>query len=199
MIAYITGKIISKEANSVIVENNGIGYEIFIPLSTFYELPRHHESVSLYIYPYLKENTLTLFGFSSVLEKRLFIMLISVAGIGPKLAINILSGIGPEELLNAILNENTNRLCRIPGVGKKTAKRMILELKEKINTIFPEAKIKAEDEKNPVFEDAVSALVNLGYPLEDAKKVVKEASIGTNNIGLEELIKKSLNIIAEKL
>ncbi len=199
MIAYITGKIISKEADSVIVENNGIGYEIFIPLSTFYELPRHYESVSLYIYPYLKENTLTLFGFSSMLEKRLFMMLISVAGIGPKLAINILSGIGPEELLNAILNENTARLCKIPGVGKKTAKRMILELKEKINTILPEAKIKAEDEKNPVFEDAVSALVNLGYPLEDAKKVVEEASLGSNNIELEELIKKSLNIIAKKL
>ncbi len=200
MIAYITGKVINKDANSVIVENNGIGYEIFIPLSTFYELPKQHENVSLYIYPYLKEDTLMLFGFSSILEKKLFTMLLSVAGIGPKLAINILSGIGPKELISAISNEDTDRLCKIPGVGRKTAKRMILELKEKINNVFPE-EIKTDNKReSQLLEDAISALVNLGYPWEEAKKVVKEACLNNNgSMSLEELIKKSLNIIARRI
>jgi Holliday junction DNA helicase RuvA len=197
MIAYITGKIINKEANSVILENNGIGYEILIPLSTFYELPDYSENVSLYVYPYLREDTLTLFGFSSILEKRLFTMLISVAGIGPRLAINILSGIGPKELLSAISNEDTDRLRKIPGVGSKTAKRIVLELKEKISSVLPETKV--DPAKTSIFEDAVSALVNLGYPVEEAKKVVKEASSDSNDVGLEELIKKSLRIIAKRL
>jgi len=197
MIAYITGKIINKEANSVILENIGIGYEILIPLSTFYELPDYSENVSLYVYPYLREDTLTLFGFSSILEKRLFTMLISVAGIGPRLAINILSGIGPKELLSAISNEDTDRLRKIPGVGSKTAKRIVLELKEKISSVLPETKV--DPAKTSIFEDAVSALVNLGYPVEEAKKVVKEASSDSNDVGLEELIKKSLRIIAKRL
>ena len=197
MIAYITGKIINKEANSVILENNGIGYEILIPLSTFYELPDYSENVSLYVYPYLREDTLTLFGFSSILEKRLFTMLISAAGIGPRLAINILSGIGPKELLSAISNEDTDRLRKIPGVGSKTAKRIVLELKEKISSVLPETKV--DPAKTSIFEDAVSALVNLGYPVEEAKKVVKEASSDGNDVGLEELIKKSLRIIAKRL
>ena len=197
MIAYITGKIINKEANSVILENNGIGYEILIPLSTFYELPDYSENVSLYVYPYLREDTLTLFGFSSILEKRLFTMLISAAGIGPRLAINILSGIGPKELLSAISNEDTDRLRKIPGVGSKTAKRIVLELKEKISSVLPETKV--DPAKTSIFEDAVSALVNLGYPVEEAKKVVKEASSDGNGVGLEELIKKSLRIIAKRL
>ncbi len=197
MIAYITGKIINKEANSVILENNGIGYEILIPLSTFYELPDYSENVSLYVYPYLREDTLTLFGFSSILEKRLFAMLISVAGIGPRLAINILSGIGPKELLSAISNEDIDRLRKIPGVGSKTAKRIVLELKEKISSVLPETKV--DPAKKSIFEDAVSALVNLGYPVEEAKKVVKEASSDGNDVGLEELIKKSLRIIAKRL
>jgi len=197
MIAYITGKIINKEANSVILENNGIGYEILIPLSTFYELPDYSENVSLYVYPYLREDTLTLFGFSSILEKRLFTMLISVAGIGPRLAINILSGIGPKELLSAISNEDTDRLRKIPGVGSKTAKRIVLELKEKISSVLPETKV--DPAKTSIFEDAVSALVNLGYPVEEAKKVVKEASSDGDDVGLEELIKKSLRIIAKRL
>ncbi len=199
MIAYIRGKIISKDSNSVIIENNGIGYEVNIPLSTFYNLPEDHKETSLYIYSCIKDDTINLFGFYSLLEKRLFLMLISVSGIGPRLALNILSGIGPEDLLNAIGNEDIDRLCRIPGVGRKIAKRLVLELKEKTDSLILDTEIEKEEKDDEILKDAISALVNLGYPLEKAKKVVKKVSNEINISDLETIIKESLRTIAENL
>jgi len=195
MIAYITGKIINKASNSVIIENNGIGYEILIPLSTLYNLPDDHENVSLYIYPHVKDETLTLFGFYTILEKRLFLMLISITGIGPKLAINILSGIGPEDLLNAIANEDVGHLCRIPGIGRKTAQRMVLELKDKSNNIIVSENIRQKKIKDPIIGDAISALINLGYPEDIAERAIKNASLKIKELNLESLVKESLKII----
>jgi len=199
MIAYIKGKIISKDSNSVIIENNGIGYEVNIPLSTFYNLPENQEEVSLYIYSCIKDDTISLFGFYSLIEKRIFLMLISVSGIGPRLALNILSGIGTEDLLNAIGDEDIDRLCKIPGVGRKIAKRLVLELKEKTDSFILDTEIKKEKKEDEILKDAISALVNLGYPLEKAKKVVKEVLDKINISDLETLIKESLKVIAESL
>jgi len=197
MIAYINGRIISKASNSVIIENNGIGYEIIIPLSTLYNLPEDHEDVSLYIHPYIKDETMTLFGFFSMLEKRLFLMLISISGIGPKLAINILSGIGPEDLLNAIANEDVTHLCRIPGIGKKTAQRLILELKEKAGKIVISEGIRQQKgTEDPIVKDVLSALLNLGYPEDMAKEAIKKAMMRIKDRGLESLIRESLRIMA---
>ena len=197
MIAYINGRIISKASNSVIIENNGIGYEIIIPLSTLYNLPEDHEDVSLYIHPYIKDETMTLFGFFSMLEKRLFLMLISISGIGPKLAINILSGIGPEDLLNAIVNEDVTHLCRIPGIGKKTAQRLILELKEKAGKIVISEGIRQQKGiEDPIVKDVLSALLNLGYPEDMAKEAIKKAMMRIKDRGLESLIRESLRIMA---
>ena len=130
MIAHLTGQVFSKTTQSVLIDTGGIGYEVFVPLSTFYTLPEKNEKASLHIYTHVREDALLLFGFHSKLEKKLFLMLISVSGIGPKLAVNILSGIGPEELLGAIARGDTVRLRAIPGIGKKTAERIALELKE---------------------------------------------------------------------
>lgn len=197
MIAYINGRLISKDSGSVIIENNGIGYEISIPLSTLYNLPNDHENVSLYIHVHVKDETLTLYGFYTLLEKRLFLMLISVAGIGPRLAINILSGIGPEELLNAIAEEDISRLCRIPGIGKKTAQRIILELKEKSKEMISLEGIKYPDKKDEfIVKDAISALINLGYPEDTAEIAIKKVTSHVKDLTLETLIKESLKILA---
>jgi len=198
MIAYISGRLINKNSGSVIIENNGIGYEVFIPLSTLYNLPDNHNNVTLYIYTYLKDETLTLFGFYTLLEKRLFLMLISVAGIGPRLAINILSGIGPEELLNAIAKEDVSRLCRIPGIGKKTAQRIVLELKEKSKKILGLEGIKYYDkDDNGIIIDAISALVNLGYSEDIAERIVKRTASQIKDLSLEVLIKESLKTMSD--
>lgn len=196
MIAYITGKVISKTSNSVIIENNGIGYEVFIPLSTFYHLPDDRKEVSLYIYPHVKDETLSLFGFYSMLEKRLFLMLISVTGIGPRLAVNILSGIDPEDLLNAISKEDIQHLSRIPGVGRKTAKRMVLELKDKSTNMIISENIRQKSVRDHLIEDAISALVNLGYPQDMAERAIKKISARSKELNLESLIKESLRVIS---
>ncbi len=195
MIAYINGKIISKSSNSVIIENNGIGYEILIPLSTLYKLSDDNKNVSLYIYPLIKDDTLTLFGFYSLLEKRLFLMLISVSGIGPKLAVNILSGIGPEDLIKAIADKDVTRICKVPGIGKKMAQRIILELNDKSNKIL-NTEINRDNWDEFIARDALSALINLGYPENMAKKALKDAMSKIKVFNLEDLIRESLRIMA---
>lgn len=199
MIAYLRGQLFRKSPQSVIIEAGGIGYEVFVPLSTFYALPEQNERVSLHIYTHVREDTLSLFGFSSHLERDLFMLLISVSGIGPKLAVNILSGIGPQELLQAIALGNANRLKAIPGVGKKTAERIVLELKDKaarlggkeIEVAHPP--VMAQD---TLSSDALSALINLGYAPNAAKKAVDKAQQTVNNDSLEALIKEALRLLS---
>ena len=200
MIAYLNGILRQKSTQSVIIDNAGIGYEVFVPLSTFYALPDKDERVGLHIYTHVREDALILFGFKSPLEKEIFLMLISVSGIGPKLAINILSGIGPDDLLEAMAHGDALRLQSIPGVGKKTAERIALELRDKALGVrgdlgAPPAKIVTDEDKR-IFDDALSALLNLGYPPKSAKRAVEKALNGVKDVSLENLIKEALRLLA---
>ncbi|HIC85319.1 MAG TPA: Holliday junction branch migration protein RuvA [Desulfobacterales bacterium] len=196
MIAHLRGQIFKKSTQSVIIETGGIGYEVLVPLSTFYSLPDQAQDVSLHIHTHVREDAILLFGFLSTLEKELFLMLISVSGIGPKLAVNILSGIGPEELLEAISSGDSLRLRSIPGVGKKTADRIVVELREKAQKFGGDREIIAPPmPQDPVISDAISALTNLGYPLKSAKKAVEQAARQKGSGSLEELIKEALKAL----
>jgi Holliday junction DNA helicase RuvA len=200
MIAHLKGSVFRKTTESVIIDANGIGYEVFVPLSTFYNLPDEAGSASLHIYTHVREGILALFGFHTKLEKDIFMMLIFVSGIGPKLAVNILSGIGPQELLEAIARSDSLRLQAIPGVGKKTAERIPLELKDRALKVLGQAKASAlhipEGEDRPLIDDALSALVNLGYSAKFAKPALEKARDTVNEMTLEGLIREALGILA---
>ncbi len=200
MIAHLTGIVLRKSTQALIIENNGVGYEVIVPFSTFYTLPKEDERVSLHIHTHVREDAIILFGFHTPLEKDIFLMLISVSGIGPKLAINILSGIGPDELLEAMAQGNALRLQAIPGVGKKTAERIALELKDKALKVRGESKELPTgilgDKDEGVYDDALSALLNLGYPAKSAKRAVEKAITQTKDVTLEGLIKEALRFLA---
>jgi holliday junction DNA helicase RuvA len=200
MIAHLTGILKKKVPHSLVIDNNGIGYEVSVPLSTFYALPEKDEKVSLHIYTHVRDDALMLFGFHTPLEKDIFMLLISVSGIGPKLATNILSGIGPGELLDAMAHGDAARMQSIPGVGRKIAERIALELREKAVKIRGEQQpstaplITREDERD--YNDALSALVNLGYSSKSAKEAVDRARAVAKDVTLEKLIKEALRILA---
>ena len=200
MIAHLNGHLFRKTTGSVIIEANGIGYEVFVPLSTFYTLPEKNEPVSLHIYTHVREDTLVLFGFKTTLEKDLFLLLIGVSGIGPKLSANILSGIGPQELLEAIARGDAVRLQSIPGVGKKTAERIALELKDRAARILgsgdiPQTALPQEEDRG-LIEDALSALLNLGYSSKAAKTAIEKARPRVKEVTLEGLIRETLKALA---
>lgn len=199
MIAFLKGILLSKTPNRVVIENNGIGYEIFVPLSTFYELPDLQEKVNLHVHTHVREDALTLFGFQTLLEKQIFALLIAVTGIGPKLATNILSGIGPEELLQAMTRGDAARMQSIPGVGKKTAERIALELKEKAlklsGEIAPISAFAVPHDEKELYEDALSALVNLGYSAKAAKECVEKARTRIEEPTLEVWIREALRLL----
>lgn len=199
MIAHLTGNLLEKTAQSVIIEVHGVGYEAFIPLSTFYALPEKGQEVHLHTFTYVREDSLTLFGFHTVLEKELFVMLVSVSGVGPKQALAVLSGMGPEELVETMVSGDKLRLCSIPGVGKKTAERITLELQEKASRDFG-SRYSANRESSKTgaqefADDALSALVNLGYSPSSAKQVLKRVQEESNPQGLETLIKEALQLL----
>jgi Holliday junction DNA helicase RuvA len=208
MIAHLKGTLFKKTTESVIIDNDGVGYEVFVPLSTFYSMPDETEKVSLHIHTHVREDALILFGFQTILEKKIFNLLISVSGIGPKLAINILSGIGPAELLEAIARGDAVRLQAIPGVGKKTAERIVLELKDKAQKIGQKIAqhisggveqppfVVMSDEDKQIMDDASSALMNLGYPAKSAKQAVDKAILKMKEPTLEETIKEALRMLA---
>ncbi len=200
MIAHLSGLVFKKSTQSLIVDAGGIGYEVFVPLSTYYTLPENNERVSLHIYTHVREDALQLFGFRTGLEKELFLLLISVSGIGPRLAVNILSGTGPQELLNAIVGGDSVRLQAIPGVGKKTAQRIALELKDRasrITTLEGPTQVPAPEEKHKgLVGDALSALLNLGYSRKLARDAVEKARHRTEDMTLEGLITEALKILA---
>ena len=200
MIARLIGLLFRKTPQCVIVEAGGVGYEVFVPLSTFYALPEHNETVSLHVYTHVREDALVLFGFHTRLEKDLFLMLTSVSGIGPKLSSNILSGIGPQELLEAMARGDALRLQAIPGVGKKTAERIALELKDRACQLLgreeavPVHAMEAEDRR--AFDDALSALRNLGYTEKAAKRALQDARPRVGDGELEDLIREALKMLA---
>ena len=199
MIAYLKGLLQKKTTEAIIINNGGIGYEVIAPLSTFYALPEEDEQVSLHIYTHVREDAIIFFGFKTFLEKKIFRLLISVSGIGPKLAINILSGIGPDVLLEAIAFRDIARLQSIPGVGKKTAERIALELRDKAQKIsadldLPPSKVTTHEDK-AVLNDALSALLNLGYPAKAANRAVEKAILNVKEVSLEGVIKEALRLI----
>jgi Holliday junction DNA helicase RuvA len=201
MIAYLSGTLFSKNPQSVVVDINGVGYQIFIPLSTFYRLPDETEKVNLHVYTHVRQDTLQLFGFQTEMEKQTFLLLISVSGIGPRVALNILSGMGFEELLSAIVGADSERISSIPGVGKKTSQRIILELKEKASKLaegieaVPEQRMEIRNRE--IYEDALSALINLGYPSKAAKKAIEIALRQDHEMNIETLLKEALqNLIS---
>jgi holliday junction DNA helicase RuvA len=199
MIAFLKGILLSKTPNRVVVENNGIGYEVFVPLSTFYGLPDLQEKVNLHVHTHVREDALTLFGFQTLLEKQIFALLIAVTGIGPKLATNILSGIGPDELLQAMTRGDAARMQSIPGVGKKTAERIALELKEKAlklsGEVAPLSAFAVPHDEKELYEDALSALVNLGYSAKAAKDCVEKARTRLEEPTLEVWIREALRLL----
>ncbi|MEP6471373.1 MAG: Holliday junction branch migration protein RuvA [Acidobacteriota bacterium] len=170
MIGRLVGRLASKATDHVIVDVAGVGYLVQIPLSTFYELPDAESPASLWIHTYVREDALALYGFLTERERALFLLLIGVAGIGPRVALTVLSGIPPAELVEALQNSDVRRLMAVPGVGKKTAERMVLELAEKVSKLGgepggPRAAAVSQD-------DVLSALVNLGYRKGDAERAV---------------------------
>ncbi|HDM76073.1 MAG TPA: Holliday junction branch migration protein RuvA [Deltaproteobacteria bacterium] len=203
VIAFIEGKLRYKSPEYIIVDVGGVGYQLYISLNTFYELPEQGDITSLNVYTHVREDSLDLFGFFSMEEKKIFLKLVAINGIGPRLALNILSGITPGELEEAVFRGNVKRLQRVPGVGKKIAERMILELKDKLAT----GKKEKADPRMPVIpestgmeSDAVAALLSLGYKPAEADKAVALAisELGEKvDLTLETLLKTALKFLAK--
>jgi Holliday junction DNA helicase RuvA len=192
VIAQLRGTLAHKIPGEVIVDVGGVGYQIYIPLNVFYSMPEIGAPVSLYIHTHLREDALQLFGFQEPRDKQVFLLLNGVAGIGPKLAVNILSGIPAEELIQAIRDGDQLRLVSIPGVGKKLAERMRVELRDKLMTLPTQPTESAASDKGPqLMQDAVSALVNLGYRQGEVEKNVREA-LQSGKRTLEDVIKDVL-------
>ena len=198
MIAQIRGQLIQKSPGSIIVEANGIGYQLFVSLTTFYDLPEFQQNVVLHTYTHVREDLLQLYGFSTPLEKELFQILIGVSGIGPKLAINILSGISPADLVHSLSSRDMARLLSIPGVGRRTAERLLLDLQEKVIMLQSRSGFPRTEARFAVgiAEDIISALVNLGYKKSQAEKVVESVLQQTPEITLEKALKESLRVLS---
>ena len=200
MIAHIQGLLHFKSPEYLVIDVDGIGYQVHVPLSTFYDLPQVGNTVSLHIHTHVREDALQLYGFQSPEEKALFVRLMSISGIGPRLAVNILSGISPAELVESLGHNNLARLISIPGVGRKTAERIMLELRDKLTALAPShdatapAKTAADEAMN---EDALSALLNLGYKKGVAQQAIENARKRLEGeITLETLLKESLRALA---
>ena len=200
MIAHIQGRLHFKSPENLIIDVDGIGYQVHVPLTTFYELPDIGNTVALHIHTHVREDALQLYGFQAQEEKALFIRLMGVAGIGPRLAVNILSGISPAELAECLGQGNLARLISIPGVGRKTAERIMVEMRDKLPALAADRDIAlsvkyAADEA--VMNDAVSALVNLGYKKGVAQRAIDGARQRLEGeINLESLLKESLRALA---
>ena len=205
MIAHLSGTLLSKEPNSVIVDVSGVGYDVNIPLSTFYDLGDEGSPVRLRIYTHVKEDALQLYGFKTARERELFVNFISVSGIGPKLGIALLSGMSADELIASIKQNNLARLTLIPGVGRKTAERLIVDLREKmtalsVGQVEEEAGRPAEAAtgaaEDNVRSDALSALSNLGYQRSAAEKAVDAALGDGGEITVESVLRRALRKLA---
>ena len=193
MIAHLKGRLLEKSADRLVVEVNNVGYEVLIPFSTYYELGEIGDSVSLRIYTHVKEDSLSLYGFLTNQEKKLFTQLIQVSGIGPKLSITILSGLPVNEFAQALVDNDVVKLHGIPGVGKKAAERLVLEMKDKVLDWLPELEDwLVSDGLGIARLDVVSALVNLGYPKNTAERAVAKAREDGDEQTFEELLKRSL-------
>lgn len=203
MIAYLSGKLLEKQANTLIVDVGGVGYEVSIPLSTFYEIGDIGSDVQLRIYTHVREDAIQLFGFKTNRERELYLRLISVQGIGAKSGIAMLSGMSADELILALRTEDLAKLSTIPGVGRKTAERMVIELRDKVGqtrvegTSALDAATTGSAPIDDVFEDALSALVNLGYQRNAAEKALQIAAKEVTDATVQKLLRRSLQVLAK--
>ena len=192
MIAHLRGRLFAKHPNQAIVECGGVGYDVTISVPTFSALPAEGAEVSLVIYTHVREDQIALFGFSEAIEKKLFEKLIAVSGIGPKLAITVLSGLPAEKLVGAIRGSDHATLTRIPGIGKKTAERVVLELKDKLDEMGA-GPVAAS--VGAVGDDVLSAMVNLGYPRPTAQKAIEAALEKTGTEDFDQLFRAAIAAI----
>jgi Holliday junction DNA helicase RuvA len=194
MIAHLRGRILSKRPNQAVVDVNGVGYDVAISIPTFSELPNAGGEVSLHIHTHVREDALALYGFLRVQEKELFERLIGVSGIGPKLAITVLSGMQAEKMVAAIRGNDVAALTKIPGIGKKTAERMVLELRDKLDSFGVAA---AAVSKSPIEEDVLSALTNLGYQRAAAERALAAAGNGGGARSFDQLFRDALGSLSK--
>lgn len=199
MIAFLRGKLLEKHPNQVIVETCGVGYDVAIPVSTFSALPDSGTEIALRIHTHVREDALALFGFLTAEEKALFEKLISVSGIGPSLAIKVLSGLATSAIIDAIRAGHVEHLVRIPGVGKKTAERMVLELKDKLEGIgASETHVKTAVKAEPlsdIEQDVLSALLNLGCNRPSAEAAVRKAKATEPEGEFEPMFRRALELV----
>jgi len=201
MIARLRGRILQRDPNAVVLDVQGVGYEVRIPLSTYYEL-RDEGEADLHVHTHVREEEITLYGFGTLLEKAIFRRLIGVSGIGPRTAISLLSGLAPEDLAEAIRSGDLARLGTVPGVGRKTAERLILELRDKMDSLLAVA---AEDRprkgggatpRGGMKADLLSALENLGYKTQGVEKAVERVLKARPDAPLEELLRETLRSLS---
>ena len=202
MIAHLRGSILEKHPNRIVIDVNGVGYDVFVPLSTFYGLGEPGAAIALRIHTHVREDALLLYGFATLLEQELFERLIGVSGIGAKVALAVLSGIEPQDLIRAIEHGDLARLTAIPGVGKKTSERIVLELKDRLprSPVTAAADAAAAPAAPTLRDDVVSALVNLGYHRPLAEKAAEAAikTIGSSaDAGFERLLRQALREVAK--
>jgi holliday junction DNA helicase RuvA len=200
MIALLTGRLAFKAPSHLALDVQGVGYEVFIPLSTYYNLPNVQDSLTLSIHTHVREDAIQLFGFSTPQEKDAFVLLLSVSGIGPKSALGILSALPVSDLVSAIQSGDVEKLETVPGIGKKSAGRLVLELKDKLIKLHP-ALVPSDAQllkgRDVEFDDALSALTNLGYRTSDAKEALKAVQqVRPGPLTLQELIRESLKKLA---
>lgn len=206
MIAHLSGTLLSKQPTAVILDVGGVGYEVSIPLSTFYDLAEPGSEAQLRIYTHVREDALQLYGFKTARERELFLRLISVSGIGPKLGITLLSGMSADEMIASIRTNNLARLTLIPGVGRKTAERLVMELRDKIASLSS-AELEEELGEKPatppeptvdsVRADALSALLNLGYQRAAAEKAIAAVLSENGEMSVESVLRASLRRLAK--
>lgn len=196
MIAWLKGQLLEKQPPSILLNVNGVGYELEAPMSTFYELPEVGQEVILFVHMVVREDAQLLFAFANKQQRELFRSLIRVNGVGPKVALAILSTLTAQELLSCMINEDVTQLCKVPGIGKKTAQRLVVEMKDRLEKEFGDvdfdttsAQSGASSDRN----DAIAALVSLGYKNTDASKVVKALP---NDLSSEELIRQALRSLS---
>jgi Holliday junction DNA helicase RuvA len=194
VIAHLRGKLLSKRPNQAVVETGGVGYDVVISVPTFTELPEAGREVALHIHTHVREDALALYGFLRADEKKLFERLIAVSGIGPKLAITILSGMPAEQMVAAIRGNDAALLTRIPGIGRKTAERMVLELRDKLEAF---AASPAAPAATPVEEDVLSALMNLGYARPTAERALSAAARNGKSHSFDALFRDALAALAK--
>jgi Holliday junction DNA helicase RuvA len=197
VIAFLRGRLLEKHPNRVVVEVNGVGYDVQVPVSSFYGLGEAGSDVALRIHTHVREDAIALFGFGSALELQLFERLIAVSGIGPKVALAVLSGIEPPELVQAVQRGDVPRLTAIPGIGKKTAERIVLELKDRLQTMaVPGAAPGRPAAPVPLRDDLLSALLNLGYHRPAAEKAVDRSLRADAAASFESALRTALKELA---